>query len=227
MYSRTLEEGEHPITLGVSGKLWAGVLVLYDLESDSLWTQIGGRALQGPEVGNTLRQVHSEFVTWETWREAHPNTLVLDKDEEDREREGSHYEEYFADPDALYFPELASGLGGAGPKSVVFGVTLGGEALAVTEALLRDQVVINAVVGGTPVAFMLDPDTGFARAVERRLGERVLILAPLPGRDPSLLFHDLASGETRSASELPAVRLDRAFWFAWKHTHPDSRILAD
>lgn len=227
MYSRTLEDGEQPITLGVSGKLWAGVLVLYDQESDSLWTQIGGRALRGPEEGSTLRQVHSEFVTWETWREAHPDTLVLDKDEEDREREGSHYTEYFADPDALYFPELASGLGGAGPKDVIFGVQIDGEALAVTEALLRDQVVVNAVVGATPVAFLRDSETGFTRAVERRLGERVLILAPLPGRDPSLLFLDLASGETRSATELPQLRLDRSFWFAWKHTHLDSRILAN
>ena len=226
MYSRTLEEGQPPITLGVSGKLWAGVLVLYDVESDSLWTQIGGRALQGPAAGRKLQQVHSEFVTWEVWRTAHPDTLVLDKDEEDRAREGSHYTEYFTDPDAVYFPELTSGLGGAAPKSLVFGVAIKGETLAVTEALLREQVVINAVVAGTPVAFLFDPETGFARAVERRLGERVLILEPLPGRDPSLLSQDLASGETRSASELPPLRLDRAFWFAWKHTHPGSRILA-
>ena len=227
MYSRDLDAGAAPLTLGVSGKLWGGILVMYDRETDSLWTQIGGRALRGQHTGRVFEQRHSEFVTWETWRAAHPDTLVLEKDEEDRARERSHYEEYFADPEQLYFPELAEGLGGAGPKSVVFAVALEGGALAVTESLLVDRGVVNAVVGSIPVAFLRDPQTGFVKAVDRRLGERVLVPGPLPGRDPRLLFLDLVSGETRSATELESLRLDRSFWYAWKHTHPASEILAN
>ncbi len=46
MYARKV--GEQTLTLGVSGNLWKDVLVLYDRETDSLWTQLSGDAIDGP-----------------------------------------------------------------------------------------------------------------------------------------------------------------------------------
>ena len=225
MYSRFVAEGSAPVTFGVSGRLWHGVLVMTDRESDSLWTQLDGRAIQGEALGKTLEHVPSTFTTWEAWKRAHPATLVLEKPPEARERVGSNYAEYFADPDRLFMDRLGEGLGGVGAKDVVFGVVENGEALAVTEGLLREKRVVNAVVGGTPVAWLLDERTGSAVIVERRLGQRLLLLDPAP-ENPAELFKDSLTDETHGADELRKLRSDRAFWYAWRRTHPKSVVLA-
>ncbi len=51
------------------------------------------------------------------WKAEHPDTLVLDKSEEERDVTASHYADYFADPDQLYFPHLDEDLGGVAPKA--------------------------------------------------------------------------------------------------------------
>ena len=225
MYSREVDGQVR--RFGVSGKLWHGVLVMFDRDTDTLWTQLDGRAIRGASVGSELSHVPSTFTTWEQWRATHPDTLVLDKPEDERERVGSHYADYFADPDRLYMEHLGEGLGGVGPKDVIFGVLEGDGALAITENLLVRERVVNAVVGGRPVALVHEASTGGALALDRRLGDRVLVLETYGTEEPTLLFRDALSGEVHGTDELEPLRLDRAYWYAWKRSHPASRILGD
>lgn len=211
----------------MSGKLWHGVLVMFDRETGTLWTQLEGRAIEGSGRGRSLSHVPSTFTTWEAWRKAHPQTLVLEKRGDELERQGSHYQDYFDDPQRLWLDRLSEGLGGIGPKDVVFGVSLAGESLAIAEPLLMRRRIVNAVVDGRPLAWLFDERLGYAKAVERRLDGRVLVLEPLPGEDPTLLFRDRLSGETHSVDELPAVRVDRAYWYAWRRSHAQSVVLCD
>ncbi len=72
--------GERELTLGVSGKLIDGNLVMYDRETDSLWLQGTGEGLEGSLKGERLNELPEEewaLVTWGEWRAAHPDTLVL------------------------------------------------------------------------------------------------------------------------------------------------------
>ena len=225
MYSRTVD-GEVR-EFGVSGKLWHGVLVMFDRASDSLWTQLDGRAIQGSALGQRLDHVPSTFTTWSRWRQRHPNTLVLEKDEEARERSGTRYADYFADPDRLFFEHLDEDLGGIGPKDTVYGVVVEGAALAVTERLLVSQGTALAVVGGRPVAFLRDSDTGAVIAADARFEGRVLVPEVYGSHNPAELFRDALSLEVHGPDELEPVRVDRAFWYAWKRTHPESRALTD
>lgn len=229
MYSRTSADdptGE-PRSFGVSGRLWHGVLVMFDRGTESLWTQIDGRAIRGAELGARLTHVPSTFTTWERWRAEHPDTLVLEKPEEERERKESHYAAYFDDPERLWQEHLAEGLGGVEPKDLVFGVQAGGEALAVSEGLLSEKRVVNAVIGGTPIAWLLDDATGFPRVVVRRLEGRVMVLGPEPRENPAVQFRDVLTGETHGPDEVETLRVDRAYWYAWRRSHPSSLILAD
>ena len=52
MYSRRV--GDATAEFGVSGKLWHGVLVMFDRETQSLWTQLDGRAIEGENQGLRL-----------------------------------------------------------------------------------------------------------------------------------------------------------------------------
>jgi hypothetical protein len=51
--------------------------VLYDERTESLWSQILGRAVRGPRTGDRLSLRPSTLTTWGEWRETHPDTEVL------------------------------------------------------------------------------------------------------------------------------------------------------
>ena len=226
MYSRTAGEGTTVRTFGVSGRLWHGVLVMYDRESESLWTQIDGRAIQGPAQGQHLEHVPSTFTTWSAWREQYPETLVLEKDAEALEQKESHYADYLDDPDRLLFPHLAEGLGGLGPKGLIFGITVDGESLAISAELLAAEQIVNAVVADVPVAWLADRRTGFPIAVDRRTPDGVLVLRPADDENPAERSADALSGRSIDPTDLARVRVDRTFWYAWRRSHPDSRALS-
>ena len=65
----------------MSGKLLMNALILYDRETDTLWSQFTGEALEGPLEGGRLRLVASELTTWSAWKAQHPDTLVLNTDD--------------------------------------------------------------------------------------------------------------------------------------------------
>lgn len=57
--------------------LYNDSFVMYDHQTDSLWIHVTGEAFNGPLKGSRLRFIPSTVTTWEAWKEAHPDTLVL------------------------------------------------------------------------------------------------------------------------------------------------------
>ncbi|MFQ5696978.1 MAG: DUF3179 domain-containing protein [Myxococcota bacterium] len=91
-------------SFGVSGLLYQSDLLLYDRESDSLWSQLESKAVTGPARGSRLRVLRSALVPWGTWRSRHPDTRVLSLDTGyGRDYTQSPYGGY-ARSDRLYFP---------------------------------------------------------------------------------------------------------------------------
>lgn len=76
MYARPTIEDE-PLRFGVSGKLWREVLVLYDRQTRSLWSQRTGQAIAGPLSGSEFEVLPSVIVEWGSWREHHGDSTVL------------------------------------------------------------------------------------------------------------------------------------------------------
>ena len=64
--------------MGVSGKLIMNALVMYDRQTQTLWSQFLGKAVEGPLAGKVLELVPSQLTTWGEWKSEHPETLVLD-----------------------------------------------------------------------------------------------------------------------------------------------------
>jgi len=65
------------MTFGVSGLLYQSDMMMYDHQSESLWSQISMKAIAGPMTGAKLTHIFLEHTTWGEWRRAHPNTKVL------------------------------------------------------------------------------------------------------------------------------------------------------
>lgn len=76
---------------GVSGLLYRSDLLMYDRESESLWSQISAEAVTGPLLGQRLRLLRSRMDEWGRWRRDHPETTVLS-------RETGHRRDYGSSP---------------------------------------------------------------------------------------------------------------------------------
>ena len=127
------------VEFGVSGLLHNSDLVMYDRKTESLWQQITGEAILGDQLGNTLTLVPSTLTEWKTWREAHPETLVLSPDTGfQRDYFGAPPYAGYEETDRLMFPTTRRDFS-IPPKTVVFGFDLDGTTLAVQEATLDER----------------------------------------------------------------------------------------
>ncbi|MGQ4807639.1 hypothetical protein NKDENANG_00994 [Candidatus Entotheonellaceae bacterium PAL068K] len=50
---------------------------MYDRQTESLWVHVTAKAETGPLKGQQLTLMPSTVTTWETWKAAHPHSLVL------------------------------------------------------------------------------------------------------------------------------------------------------
>ncbi len=64
-------------TFGVSGMLYNSDVLLYDRETESLWSQLKYEAIAGPLAGEHLEVLNTANTTWKAWKNKNPETLVL------------------------------------------------------------------------------------------------------------------------------------------------------
>ncbi len=67
-------------TFGVSGLLYNSDVLLYDRETESLWSQLKNQSVSGEMTGLSLVKIATANTTWGNWKENHPETLVLSED---------------------------------------------------------------------------------------------------------------------------------------------------
>jgi len=125
---------------GVSGVLHDSDLVMYDRASNTLWQQITGEGIMGPRTGEKLAEVPVTLTEWSRWREAHPKTRVLSREQPGFDMDYGESRRYAAyeDSDRLPFPPSRRDLS-LHPKTVVFGFSIDGQDLAVLEQSLDAQ----------------------------------------------------------------------------------------
>ena len=91
---------------GTSGLLYQSNKLMFDEETNSLWSTFEGVPVVGPLVGAGVRLQTRAVVTttWKEWRTEHPDTTVLSLDTGYRRdyAEGAAYRDYFA-TDRLMF----------------------------------------------------------------------------------------------------------------------------
>jgi hypothetical protein len=89
---------------GVSGLLYNSDLLLYDRESESLWSQIEGQAISGPLKGQRLKPLTVLHTTWSEWRKLHPESLVLSTETGYRRDYNRDPYQGYQESAVLYFP---------------------------------------------------------------------------------------------------------------------------
>lgn len=204
-------------TLGVSGQLLNSNLVLFDRATRSYFSQIAATGLSGEHRGRTLEELNVIWTTWERWRSAYPDTLVLSE-------QTGYLRSYLRDPYGSYnplggyytqnrtmFPVMHRATRHHLKEMVVGARTARHSAYFVMAELARERVQTtpNFVAVYDPVL-----DTGYIYA--RGDGDAAIV----PAGGDTYRLH----GETYRAGELPLEPLVsvEAFYFAWHAFYPDS-----
>lgn len=232
--------GTHHL-LGTSGFLYRSNKLMYDRETQSLWSTIEGEPVIGPLVGKGIRLPSRAVVTttWGEWRQRHPDTKVLSlatgfvRDYS----EGAAYRDYFATDELMFtVPELDDRLAN---KAEVLALDLGTSdggmpgmgssdhaPLAISAEFLADNPVWHGEQGGH--SFVVFTDASGANRVYQSGDTRFeswdlgVLATDVDGVRWIVSEDELQSEDGRSLPRLPA---HRAFWFGWRAAHPDTRLV--
>jgi len=224
-------------TFGVSGLLWMSDLVMYDGLTESLWSQVLGKAVQGPKTGTSLSLLPSTITTWTEWREEHPDTQVLLPPPESNTVQGEVNRNYDRNPYVGYEDSERIGIsrgsespGPLHPKAQVIGVTSGGTARAYPfEAVKEAGGVVNDTVGDRPVVVATTPSETLVAYVRRVDGETLEFsldgdVLKAGGSRWKLISGKALDGPHEGKQLERANDRSQMFWFAWVDFFPDTEI---
>lgn len=155
---------------GVSGLLYNSDVLLYDRQTESLWSQIIGAAISGKLKGQRLQQMPLQHTSWKAWKQQYPTTLVLSENTGfKRDYQRDPYQGY-AESRRIFFqtshqaPEIYH------PKEPVLGIEVNGVYKAYPYLELRKQARPEFVdeVNGRTVTIKWDAEANSAYVLNEK-----------------------------------------------------------
>jgi hypothetical protein len=238
--------GERVLEFGTSGLLYQSALVMYDRQTESLWSHFTGQAVVGVLTGAELSAHPVSTISWSQFRDANPEGLVLTRDTGFNRDYGRNPYPGYDDVNTAPFLFEGESDGRLAAKTRVVGIEIDGDAVAVQlDELARRRTVPTTVAGREVVVFHR---AGTASALDSSriedgidVGTTGVFLAELDGRVLDFatagdVFVDEQTGTTwdvlgraidgpaAGAQLEPVVHVD-TFWFAWAAFLPDTRIV--
>ena len=209
--------------------LYRNGLIMFDRQTNSLWSHILGQAISGEFEGTQLTFIPALQTDWQSWQELHPDTLVVNP----RLVGDDVYTNY-------YLSGQEGVLGWQNPderllsKEYVLGLRLGGQAKAYPFSVLSQQPVVNDQVAGINLVIFFDQATASGTVFERQL-EDGTILTFEPGSEARRavdtgsgsewdILTGMAVSGPRQGTQLTQVPITYAFWFGWADYHGESTI---
>jgi hypothetical protein len=245
-YDRRLPDGRI-VDFGTSGLLWNSALVMYDRQTETLWSHFTGSGIIGELTGVELDVFPLATVAWSTWRDANPDGLVLSRQTGfDREYGRNPYPGY-DDVDGVPFLFEGDVDGRFTAMTRIVGVELDRDALGVPLVALERQRVIGTELAGTDLVVWWTPGTASAldtASIESGtdVGATGVFVPTID--DMPLTFRPDGDGafvDDRTESTwnvlgqavdgplagrtLEAVAHVDTFWFAWSTFRPDTDVV--
>ncbi|MCH7826054.1 MAG: DUF3179 domain-containing protein [Acidobacteria bacterium] len=223
--------GDRTFTFATSGLLYRSNKLMFDRQTETLWSNLTGKPVLGSLVdqGLELTLLPVIVTTWADWKRQYPETSVLSL-ETGHQRDysiGAAYGEYFASPD-LMFP-VARRDDRLPDKAWVFGLRVEDAAVAFDLAALQRAGVLNTEVGDQPAVLVVGAGRA-VRAYDRRglefegkLGAvRATILAASDGSEWRL--SDVGLHRVGGGGFLKRLPGHLAYWFGWCAFFPDTEL---
>jgi len=248
VYDRRLDD--RILEFGTSGLLLNSSLVMYDRQTETLWSHFTGAGIVGELTGEELDTLPAATVAWSTWRDANPDGLVLSRDTGfDRAYGRNPYPGY---DDVNSQPFLFDGEvdGRYTAMTRIVGIERDGEALGVPLASLQETGVVESELAGDALVVFWTPGTasaldGFEVAEGDDVGATGVFIPDADGQ--TLTFSATEGGADQSfvdaetsstwnvlgqaidgplaGTQLEALPHVDTFWFAWSAFQPDGAII--
>ncbi len=235
------------LDFGVSGFLRNSDLVMYDRQTETWWQQLTGEGLAGDYAGILLDIVPSQVISFGSFAQRYPDGTVLSRETGYNRRYGTNpYANYDSNPGRPFLfrgetdPRLPS------PVDHVLAAIVDDIPVAYPFSVLREQMVVNDVIGASAVAVFFQPgvasalgDTVIDNAAD--LGTAGLYVSAVDGETLSFTanddgtfsdeqtgsiwnaFGEAIAGELEGA-ELEWINAFPHFWFAWAAFHPETQV---
>jgi len=237
-------EGEE-LEFGVSGFLRHSDLVMYDRKTETLWQQFTGKAIVGDYVGTTLEQLPSQIISFEQFKNGHPDGKVLSRNTGHRRNYGRNPYPGYDDIENTPFLVNTDNDKRLPPMEKVIGIRVSGAKVAYPYSVTEEERVINDTVNNTEVVvFHLEGASSALDAVRisdsRRDGSTGVFQRRIDGR--TLTFElrggEIVDQETKSRWEITGQAVEGPlrgrqlqpvtsgdyFAFAWLVFWPDTQI---
>jgi Protein of unknown function (DUF3179) len=235
VYDRRIKGKE--LTFGVSGKLHANSLIMYDHQTESLWSHLAGAAVTGPMKGEKLKPLQSMFTRWDNWRKLHPTSKVLSSGRESFfSSMKDPYESYYRSADTGIIPTRVSDKR-IYPKEYVLGLVLNEKTKAYPFSVLSRQPVVNDSFQAVPLLVVFDAETTTGVIFRRSLDGKKISFKQAIGSEKKGLFvvddttkslWDGLSGRAIQGSlkgkKLEPVPMTPSFWFGWVDHYPSTEL---
>src|SRR3989338_1914149 len=194
VFERDLGEEVGVLTFGVDGTVLDNHLVLYDRQTESLWSQLHQKSFAGKLHETVLSSYPFTVMNWQTFKTIYPNGQALSQETGvSRDYLRNPYGNYHLTQD-IYFP-LSHMDERLPSKTVIFGITVGDKHIAIPkEIIIKEKDFFLDLEEQVTIHIVYDASLDFIQAFLKK-GERE-----------------------------EALQLEPAFWFSWVATHPQTEI---
>lgn len=217
--------------IGTSGFLYRSNKLMYDKETQSLWSTLEGKPVIGPLVGKGIQLDFLSVVTttWGEWKKRHPETSVLSLETGHRRDygEGVAYRDYFATDDLMFtIPKIDKGLKN---KDEILSVRLPGvtdENFAISSKFLRRNRVYEITIATVNITIFTDKS-----GAHRAYNTGDLHFTDYDKFDTATdstggiwkISEEKMKGENEKILDRFATH--NAFWFGYKAAFPDTKLI--
>ncbi|MEM9548460.1 MAG: DUF3179 domain-containing (seleno)protein [Bacteroidota bacterium] len=216
--------------LGTSGFLYKSNKLMYDKETQSLWSTIEGKPVLGPLTRQNIELISYSTVTttWGKWKTAHPNTKVLSLNTGyDRNYdEGEAYKSYFTTDDLMFpVPKIDRSLKNKDEVLVIRANGYKNDPLAISIKYLKKKRLIKVEIADQSILVLAEKD-GWSRAYSAAninfISYKNGTLKDSEG-NPWRVEEDQLVGP--KGEKLERIPSHNAFWFAWFNAYPHTRLI--
>jgi hypothetical protein len=224
-------------TFGVSGLLYNTNLIPYDRATNSNWSQMTLKAVNGQRIGLPADLIPMVETTWKTWKDIYPSSKVVSNLTGYNRQYGLYpYSDYRTNHSRLLFPVNVSDSRLPRKERVlgILGTSGSGNKVYQISAFPDGIGVIHDNIGNESVVVAGSAGHNFGVVYKRMLAGGVeLSFSPIQDSLPAVMvdnegttwdvFGTGLSGP-RAGQKLEPTRSFIAYWFAWVAFYPNPEI---
>ncbi len=224
-------------SFGVSGLLYNSNLILYDRATDSNWSQMLMRSINGKRAKKIATQLASSEMSWGAWKKLYPDKPVLNFNTGFSRPYGRYPYGNYKFSNSTIFPVHNKTDERFTPKQRVLGVKVleSIKAFAISDFSNDGITVLAQTIGGDAISIWGSNNLNFAVAFNNKLNDgTVLTFTALTQSDFPALVSDnegnhwdvfgVALSGPRAGQTLNKPFSFIAYWFAWTAFYPNGEV---